>query len=168
MDTTELQNLLVFTKKSFTQGKETSFVEHMWKRPLFQSPPKTHQQPRNSTTSLWRQIYTLRRFTDLEGAETKCSSHQSSAVRRFSHLCTAENSEEIPEPSLTHGHSSKGHAVLLALDPSCNDPVQIPRAVLGHVPAFVCTSAIGMQGKETAFCGQLSGAVAIVCVRAPE
>lgn len=150
MDTTELQNLLVFTKKSFTQEKETSFVEHMWKRPLFQCPPKAHQQPGNSTARLWRQIFP---GDSLNWREQKqCSSHQSNALRRFSHLCTAESMKR-PLHHLTHCHASKGHAVLLVLDPSCKDPVQMPRAVLGHAPAFVSKPVLACKEKGLHFVG---------------
>lgn len=85
--------------------------------------------------------------------QKRCSSHQSRAVRRFSHLCTAESSEEILKPSLTFPSIKGSCRTVLALDP--NHPVQIPN---WHA----------RKREKLHFVGIWSGAVATICIRAPE
>lgn len=94
-----------------------------------------------------------RRFTELEGAETMQQPPIQCSKEIFTSLHSREH-EEIPAPSNTLP-SIKGSCSAVVLDPSCKDPVQMPTAVLGHVPAFVSKPVIDMQGKGTALCGQL-------------
>lgn len=150
MDTTELQNLLVFTKKSFTQEKETSFVEHMWKRPLFQCPPKAQKQPGNSTAHLWRQIFP---GDSLNWREQKqCSSHQSNALRRFSHLCTAESMKRSLH-HLTHCQASKGHAVLLFWTPAARILCRCPRLFWDMYLLLLASQLLACKEKGLHFVG---------------
>lgn len=147
MDTTELQNLLTFTKQIIHVGKGDLLcgahcLMACVEKALVQCLPQTHATAREQQQSPFEDKHT--HFGDeLNNQTTRGRNYQMiylcfQTVQHFDHKRqTTLHSEEILEPSLTHScASTKQHAVLTPLNPAATGSRTDPQICLRNSICF--------------------------------